>query len=76
MRRDYGSRLFELIDKPLNAETLVDMYAATAEALTRWERRLVVKKVGVRLLSPGHVVIDLSGDIGADSHEFTGLSLS
>ena len=33
MRRDYGSRLFELIDAPINRSTVVDIVAETAEAL-------------------------------------------
>ena len=33
MRRDYGSRLFELLDQPLHRQTVVQIYAATAEAL-------------------------------------------
>ena len=76
MRRDYGSRLFELIDKPLNAETLVDMYAATAEALNRWEGRLVVKKVSARSLKAGSVVIDLIADLGSESYEFNSIGVA
>lgn len=33
MRRDYGSRLFELIDNPTNPETVAEIIAASAEAL-------------------------------------------
>lgn len=45
MRREYGSRLFELIDAPLNATTIADLYAATAEALMIWEPRIAVERV-------------------------------
>jgi phage baseplate assembly protein W len=45
MRRDYGSRLFDLVDNPLNDQTLVEIFAATAEALMRWEPRLKVLRV-------------------------------
>jgi len=45
MRRDYGSRLFELADAPINRSTLVALYAATADALGRWEPRLRVRRV-------------------------------
>lgn len=61
MRREYGSRLFELIDNPANAETIADIIAATAEALARWEPRIVVKKVSVVSARPGQVVMDLQG---------------
>jgi len=45
MRRDYGSRLFELIDAPMNGATIIDMVAATAEALDKWEPRIVLERV-------------------------------
>jgi phage baseplate assembly protein W len=48
MRRNYGSRLFDLVDNPLNEQTLVDLFAATAEALIRWEPRLQVTRVQAR----------------------------
>lgn len=45
MRRTYGSRLFELLDSPLNASTQVQFFAATAQALATWEPRLKVLRV-------------------------------
>ena len=45
MRRDYGSLLFELIDKPLNAATRMLIHAATAVALRKWEPRLKLVRV-------------------------------
>lgn len=45
MRRDYGSRLFELVDRPLTPGLLTEMYAATAEALARWEPRFHLEQV-------------------------------
>ncbi|MBU2714485.1 GPW/gp25 family protein, partial [Zooshikella sp. WH53] len=45
MRRDYGSRLPELIDEPLNGALRLELIAATAEALTRWEPRFKLTKV-------------------------------
>lgn len=47
MRRDYGSRLFELVDAPLNGQTVIDLYAATVEALQRWEPRIVCRRVQI-----------------------------
>lgn len=60
MRRDYGSRLFDLVDAPLNSQTVVDLYAATAEALQRWEPRLTVQRVEARTLAAGSIEIDLT----------------
>lgn len=62
MRRDYGSRLYELIDAPLNNATQVELYAATAEALARWEPRFRLVRVQVTQAAPGRVTLDLQGD--------------
>lgn len=59
MRRDYGSRLFQLIDAPVNARTISDIYAATIEALLRWEPRITPRRVGIQSAVQGRVVIEL-----------------
>ena len=48
MRRDYGSLLFELIDKPVNGAIRMLMHAATAIALRRWEPRLRLTRVSLQ----------------------------
>ena len=45
MRRDYGSLLFELTDKPINGAIRMLLHAATAIALRRWEPRLRLTRV-------------------------------
>lgn len=45
MRRDYGSLLFELIDRPINSAIRMLLHAATALALRRWEPRLQLTRV-------------------------------
>lgn len=45
MRRDYGSLLFELIDRPINGAIRMLLHAATAIALRRWEPRLRLTRV-------------------------------
>jgi phage baseplate assembly protein W len=59
MRREYGSRLFDLVDNPLNDATLVEIFAATAEALIRWEPRLRVQRVQARTIEQSKLSIDL-----------------
>lgn len=39
MRREFGSLIPELIDRPLNDETKLMIYAATATAIHKWEPR-------------------------------------
>lgn len=61
MRRDYGSRIFELVDSPLNRVTIPQFYAATVEALQRWEPRIQVRSVSVSQPQIGQCLIDLTG---------------
>ena len=62
MRREYGSQLFLLLDAPLNRSTIMDLYAATAEALQRWEPRLRVTSIKASSDAVGKVTIDLVGE--------------
>lgn len=62
MLREYGSQLFQLIDAPLNRSTIMDLYAATADALKRWEPRIRVLSVSASMPELGTVVIDLVGE--------------
>ena len=63
MRRDYGSRLPDLIDAPANAVTRVQLYAATATALMRWEPRITLTRVALSVVDAlhGRWVLDLVG---------------
>ncbi|TGH28153.1 MAG: phage baseplate protein [Aphanocapsa feldmannii 277cI] len=46
-RRDYGSRLPRLIDRPINPALRSELVAATAEALRRWEPRIKLQRVQI-----------------------------
>ena len=61
MLRDYGSRLFELVDAPLNAATRLLFIAAIAGALRRWEPRLQLEKVALAVDGAGRVTASLTG---------------
>lgn len=61
MRRNYGSRLFELVDKPINRDFALEIYAAVAEALNKWEARFKLEKVKVEEIKEGKVTILLEG---------------
>ncbi len=62
MRRAYGSRLFDLVDAPLNQNTLLDLAAATAEALATWEPRLRLTAVAADAIDGGHVTLAIEGN--------------
>lgn len=59
MLRNYGSRLFELVDSPLNHETVTEIYVATIEALEKWEPRIEVIRVIVEAVEAGEVRLSL-----------------
>lgn len=61
MRRDYGSRLFELIDAPFTASLRVALVAAAIEALLAWEPRLEIDEVKLTSYAPGAAVFEVSG---------------
>ena len=62
MRRDYGSRLLQLIDMPATPATAALLYAATAEAIMRWIADVVVTRVQlVRGARNGAFVLRLEG---------------
>jgi hypothetical protein len=61
MLRDYGSRLFELVDAPLNRGTIVEIYVATIEALVKWEPRLRVSRVIAESITGGKITLTLEG---------------
>ena len=60
MRPEYGSRVRDLIDRPVNAQWLADLYFNVAHAIARWEPRVKVQRVAATMDTPGHVTLDLS----------------
>lgn len=63
MRRDYGSRLPDLIDAPMNGETVIDVIAETADALDFWEPRLRLRRVEITAARAGTMSLMLSGEV-------------
>mgnify|MGYP001220175145 CR=1 FL=1 len=68
-RREYGSELPRLVDRPVNEALLVDLYAATAAALDRWEPRIRVRRVRVESAAPGRVELTVEGRYTVDGRE-------
>ena len=48
MRREFGSEIFDLIDRPMTQRVILAVYAAAVLAIARWEPRYAV--TGVQLL--------------------------
>lgn len=63
MRREYGSLVPELLDRPLNDALLMQVYAATVIAVSHWEPRVQI--TGTRRIvstqQPGTVTMELYG---------------
>ena len=64
MQRDYGSDLPDIIDQPLNGETVVDAYLATAEALALWEPRINLARITLIEAGPGFAEFELTDEDG------------
>jgi phage baseplate assembly protein W len=60
MRRDYGSELFKLVDKPMSGQLSSDCIAASAKALRKWEPRVLVKKITIINVQQGVLEFDLT----------------
>jgi phage baseplate assembly protein W len=71
MRRDYGSRLFEIIDSPTNEDQKTEIYAAVAEALDKWEPRFKLQQTILVEVEPGKLVLELRGVFLLDGLEVT-----
>jgi len=66
MLRDYGSDLPALIDAPLNGETAIELYQATAEALAAWEPRFTLVRVQIAEAKAGRATLALEGRVQGD----------
>jgi phage baseplate assembly protein W len=63
-RRDYGSKLPDLIDRPFNGPTRMAILAAIVYAVNRWEPRLTVNKVDILLGDvSGQFMLELAGTV-------------
>lgn len=71
MRRDYGSRLPDLMDAPMTPGLNVEIFAAVAEALGTWEPRFKLSRVEVAEARPGRLTLNLSGAYRPDGKDIT-----
>lgn len=61
MRREYGSNIFYLIDRPMNRGTISQLRAEAVDALDKQEPRINVSAIKVVSVLPGQVVFDIEG---------------
>ncbi|MEO1003554.1 MAG: GPW/gp25 family protein [Cyanobacteria bacterium J06638_7] len=58
-RRDYGSMLPRLVDRPMNPQFVSDLIEATATALARWEPRIRVERITIVAGTAGQIKLGL-----------------
>ena len=60
-RREFGSRVPEHIDAPMNDQTVLSLYVAAAEAIEIWEPRFEPRSVVLEAGPDGHAQLRLDG---------------
>ena len=66
MRRDYGSRVFELLGKPMTSTWRIELFAAVNDAIRKWEPRFIPELISLEEeteLKNGRVVFSLRGKL-------------
>lgn len=69
MRRDFGSELFDLVDRKMTARAVLAVYAAAAMAISRWEPRFRLTEAALVEAAPnGRVTFALFGSYYPRGH--------
>ncbi|MBF0195463.1 MAG: GPW/gp25 family protein [Magnetococcales bacterium] len=71
MRREYGSRLPEMVDQPVNQLWLLEAYSAVAEALDRWEPEIRLIQSKIVSVDSGSITLDIIGEYLPEGREIT-----
>lgn len=74
MRREYGSLIYQLIDSPFDEIATLQLYAATATALLRWEDRIILNSVSLVTNEEGSYFLDIDCSL-VDSNKQASLSI-
>lgn len=59
-RRDYGSILPRLVDRPVNTSLVQEVITGVADALQKWEPRVRVERVRLVSAEPGTLVLQMT----------------
>lgn len=57
MRRDYGSHVFDLIDSPGHELGALQLIAAAADAIERWEKRVRLTSASITVAMDGTATV-------------------
>lgn len=62
MRREFGSELFDLVDRPLTDQVILAIYGAAVSAIARWEPRYAVTHCAITDAdASGRLMIEFEG---------------
>lgn len=62
MRREFGSELFDLIDRPMTDQVILAIYSACVMAIARWEPRFAITGCNITgVAGDGTLSLELSG---------------
>lgn len=62
MRREFGSELFDLIDRPMTDQVILAIYSAAVMAIARWEPRYAITGCNITGVSgDGTLSLEVSG---------------
>ncbi len=78
MRRDFGSRLYQLIDAPVTQQWFSLVYSESAEAIAKWEPDVTVTGFYAESKTQGKVsvTIDYIDSLSGENLKITGISLN
>ena len=77
MRPTFGSELPRLVGSPMTPATDLKIYAATIDALTQWEPRLLAERVEIKSRSAnGTLELRITGEYYGEAIEIDGIRVS
>lgn len=59
MRREYGSKIPDLIDQPMNDVLILQLYSAIYTPILKWETRISIEKINISQITQGQIIMDL-----------------
>lgn len=71
MRREYGSILPELIDRPIDDVLILQCYSAIYSALYQWEDRIIIDNIGIEQVAHGRLQIMLDAALAQTGEQMS-----
>jgi phage baseplate assembly protein W len=59
-RRDYGSILPRLVDRPVNTSLVQEVITGVADALEKWEPRVKLERIRLVSAEPGELTLQMT----------------